>query len=133
MGSDGGNDHLIRWEPNGHLRMAGREVFRWAVEQVPRIADLACRRAGLQLLDVDVFVPHQANLRIIDAVTRVLPLRPGAVVADDISRSGNTSAASVPIALTRLLESGRAYAGQTALLLGFGVGLTYAARVVRLP
>ena len=133
MGSDGGNDHLIRWEPNGHLRMAGRDVFRWAVELVPGIAETACRRAGLELSDVDVFVPHQANLRIIDAVTRALPLRPDTVVADDVTRSGNTSAASVPIALTRLLESGRARTGQVALLVGFGAGLTYAAQVVHLP
>jgi 3-oxoacyl-[acyl-carrier-protein] synthase-3 len=113
--------------------MAGQEVFRWAVEQMPVIARAACQRAGIRLGDVDVFVPHQANLRIIDAMARALAFDRRVVVADDITLSGNTSAASIPIAITRLLESGRARAGQTALLVGFGAGLSYAAQVVRLP
>jgi 3-oxoacyl-[acyl-carrier-protein] synthase III len=82
--------------------------------------------------DIDVFVPHQANLRIIDAVVRRLGLH-RAVVATDVTTSGNTSAASVPIALTRLLESGRAVSGQLAVLLGFGAGLAHAGQVVALP
>ncbi|HZC70654.1 MAG TPA: beta-ketoacyl-ACP synthase 3 [Jatrophihabitans sp.] len=133
MGSDGSQHGLIQWEAGGFLRMAGQEVFRWAVEHMPGVARAACRRADLGLGDIDVFVPHQANLRIIDAITRTLALEPRVVVADDVSLSGNTSAASIPIALTGLLETGRARAGQLALLVGFGAGLSYAAQVVRLP
>ena len=75
---------------------------------------------------------HQANVRIIDAIARNLGLQ-GAVIATDIAVSGNTSAASIPIALTRLLDSGAARCGQLALLVGYGAGLAYAAQVVRLP
>jgi 3-oxoacyl-[acyl-carrier-protein] synthase-3 len=112
--------------------MAGREVFRWAVESVPGIAREACQRAGVTLADIDVFVPHQANRRIVDAVARALGLE-SAVVADDVAVSGNTSAASIPIALTRLVEDRRVRPGQLALLVGFGAGLSYAAQVVTLP
>jgi 3-oxoacyl-[acyl-carrier-protein] synthase-3 len=134
IGSDGVRRDLIRCEPGARqtLRMTGQEVFRWAVSHVPGVAREACRRAGVALADIDVFVPHQANLRIIDAVVRSLGIG-NAVVADDIIVSGNTSAASIPIAATRLLESGRARAGQLALFVGFGAGLAYAAQVVRLP
>lgn len=130
-GSDGAQAGLIA-VADGSMRMLGRDVFRWAVTTVPAIAREACRRAGVALGDIDVFVPHQANLRIIDAVTRALRLE-HAVVADDITVSGNTSAASVPIALTRLLDNRRAEPGQLALLVGFGAGLSYAAQVVALP
>ena len=130
-GSDGARSELIAMS-GGVLQMAGREVFRWAVEQVPAIARRACERAGIRLADVDVFVPHQANLRIIDAVVRALHLQ-HAVIADDITTSGNTSAASIPLALTRLLDTGQARTGDLALLAGFGAGLSYAAQVVVLP
>ena len=130
-GSDGARSELIAMS-GGVLQMAGREVFRWAVEQVPAIARRACERAGIRLADVDVFVPHQANLRIIDAVVRALHLQ-HAVIADDIITSGNTSAASIPLALTRLLDTGQARTGDLALLAGFGAGLSYAAQVVVLP
>lgn len=133
-GSDGDRAALIEWQagPGGTLRMAGREVFRWAVEEVPGVAREACRRAGLALSDIDIVVPHQANLRITDAVVRSLDVE-GAVVADDICVSGNTSAASVPLAVTHLLQTGRARTGQLALLLGFGAGMSYAAQVITLP
>jgi 3-oxoacyl-[acyl-carrier-protein] synthase III len=112
--------------------MAGREVFRWAVERMPEIALAACARAGVDISDIAVFVPHQANGRIIDAVATKLGLS-GAVVASDIRESGNTSAASIPIALTRVVDENPALRGQLALLLGFGAGLAYAGQVVRLP
>ena len=131
-GSDGDRRHLIHCDPNGFLRMAGREVFRWAVESVPAVAREACRRAGVDLTDIEVFVPHQANLRIVDAVARALQLE-SAVVADDIAVSGNTSAASIPIAITRLMENRLVRPGQLALIVGFGAGLSYAAQVVTLP
>jgi 3-oxoacyl-[acyl-carrier-protein] synthase-3 len=131
-GSDGERRELIACDEAGVLRMAGREVFRWAVECMPAVALDACRQAGVDIADIDVFVPHQANGRIIAAITSGLGLS-DTIVAYDISESGNTSAASIPIALTRLLERDAALSGRLALLLGFGAGLTYAGQVVRLP
>ena len=131
-GSDGSQSHLIACRPDGLLHMAGREVFRWAVERMPDIALQACTRAGVDISDIALFVPHQANGRIIDAVATRLELT-HATVASDIRDSGNTSAASIPIALTRALEHDPTLTGQLALLLGFGAGLAYAGQVVRLP
>lgn len=133
-GSAGERRDLIDFDHFGQfLRMRGPEVFRWAVDAVPEIARAACERARVRLEDVDVFVPHQANLRIIEAVVRRLPLRSDAVVATDVAESGNTSAASVPIALDKLRRSGSVSAGALGLLVGFGAGLAHAAQVVRLP
>ena len=132
-GSDGGQADLIAFaEDDPFMRMQGQQVFRWAVENIHQVALAACEKAGVQPGDIDVFVPHQANLRITDAMARKLGLQ-DAVIAADIVVSGNTSAASIPIALTRLLDSGTARSGQLALLVGFGAGLAYAAQVVRLP
>jgi 3-oxoacyl-[acyl-carrier-protein] synthase-3 len=133
-GSDGSQAGLIAYGPDGdeYLRMAGQPVFRWAVECATDLAVAACDRAGVAVSDIEVFVPHQANLRIVDAVARRLDLHER-VVADDVIWSGNTSAASIPIALTRLLDEGTARSGQLALLAGFGAGLAYAAQVVLLP
>jgi beta-ketoacyl ACP synthase len=113
--------------------MAGQEVFRWAVTALAPIASDAVRLAGLTLPDIDVFVPHQANMRITDALVRGTGLRPDVVVARDLATAGNTSSASIPLAIEQLLASGQARRGQRALLLGFGSGLLYAAQVVRLP
>ena len=120
--------------PDGEafLRMQGQQVFRWAVDEVHKVATEAIARAGRRAEDIDVFVPHQANLRIVDAIRRRVHLT-NAVTATDIEISGNTSAASIPIALTRLRESGQTRPGQLALLTGFGAGLSIAAQVVRLP
>jgi 3-oxoacyl-[acyl-carrier-protein] synthase-3 len=114
------------------MRMAGQQVFRWAVDEVHKVAGKAITRAGLRESDIDVFVPHQANLRIIDAIKRQLKIG-NATTATDISESGNTSAASIPIALAKLRQSGQARRGQLALLTGFGAGLSIAAQVVALP
>jgi 3-oxoacyl-[acyl-carrier-protein] synthase-3 len=131
-GSDGNGTDLIACDSDRRLRMAGREVFRWAVESMPPVALDACARAGVDISDIGVFVPHQANAWIIDAITAKLGLT-DAVIARDITQSGNTSAASIPIALTRLLEQDASLSGQLALLLGFGAGLSYPGQVVRLP
>lgn len=133
-GSDGSGADLIACDlvqPN-YLRMAGQKVFRWAVEAVPPLAHAACERAGVGIGDIDVLVCHQANLRIIDAVAAKIGIE-RAVVADDIVESGNTSAASIPLALSRLVEGTSVAEGDLALLVGFGAGLSYAAQVVRLP
>lgn len=114
------------------LHMDGRQVFRWAVEEVHGVAARACALAGVATDDIDVFVPHQANLRIVDAITRKLGLA-RAVIATDVVRSGNTSAASIPLALDALRRERRTRTGQLALLVGFGAGLSIAGQVIRLP
>lgn len=132
-GSDGTRGSLIECRGDDpFLRMDGPAVFRWATTSLAPLAREACERAGLAVSDLRVVVLHQANNRIIDAVVRSLHLD-DAVIARDVVDVGNTSAASVPLALTRLVESGEAKTGDPALLLGFGSGLTYAGQVVLVP
>lgn len=115
------------------LRQEGPTVFKWAAFQVPLQAERAIAAAGLSPADIDVFIPHQANMRIIDQMIKHLGLREDVVVARDIADTGNTSAASIPLATERLLREGQAHGGQLALQIGFGAGLVYAAQVVVLP
>ena len=115
------------------LKMAGQSVFRWAVWQMAPVAQKALDAAGVEVGQLDAFIPHQANLRIVDAMAKQLKVPEHVAIARDIVDSGNTSAASVPLAMDRLLQSGEAPSGGLALLIGFGAGLTYAAQVVRLP
>jgi 3-oxoacyl-[acyl-carrier-protein] synthase-3 len=131
--SEGEHAELLVVPPGGrYLRMNGPEVFRWAVDRVHHVARLACERAGLQPSDIDVFVPHQANLRIVDAMAAKLGLA-DKIIATDVVIAGNTSAASIPLALTALRRSDRTRPGQRALLVGFGAGLAVCAQVIRLP
>jgi 3-oxoacyl-[acyl-carrier-protein] synthase-3 len=126
----------LRDEP-GHafpkLRMAGQQVFRWAVFEMAKAAQQALDAAGVTVDQLDVFVPHQANMRITDAMARKLNLPDSVAVARDIARTGNTSAASIPLAASAMLESGEAKSGDLALFIGFGAGLLYSAQVVVLP
>jgi 3-oxoacyl-(acyl-carrier-protein) synthase III len=115
------------------ISMQGRRVFKWVVEQMPPVAEAACKAAGVSLADIDVLVPHQANHRMTEAIVRALDLPDSVVVADDIIQAGNTSAASIPLATHRLLAEGRARGGDLALLIGYGGGLGYAAQVVTMP
>lgn len=115
------------------LRMAGQSVFRWAVWQMAPVARKAIEAAGITPDDLDAFIPHQANVRIIDAMVKQLALPAHVPVARDIAETGNTSAASIPLAMHRMLADGDAPSGGLALLIGFGAGLAYAAQVVRLP
>jgi 3-oxoacyl-[acyl-carrier-protein] synthase-3 len=115
------------------LRMDGNPVFRWASFEMAKIAREALDRAGMSIDDLDVFVPHQANMRITDAMARALKLPDSVVIARDIAYQGNTSAASIPLAAAALLESGEAKSGDIALFIAFGAGLAYAAQVVALP
>lgn len=134
-GSDGSLAPVIQAIPTPDgpvLRMNGREVFRWAVDTVPGLVRGACERAGISTLDIDLLVLHQANLRIIESVARQLELRSDVVVAADVIESGNTSAASIPIALSRYAADS-SLRGRVAVLAGFGAGLTFSAQVVRLP
>ncbi|MEL4358430.1 MULTISPECIES: beta-ketoacyl-ACP synthase III [unclassified Luteococcus] len=115
------------------IRMDGTKVFRWATTFIADKTRETLRAAGLQAEDLEVFIPHQANNRITDSMLRHLKLPKDIVVARDIAQMGNSSAASVPLALDAVLQSGEAHRGQTALLIGFGAGLTFAGQVVRLP
>jgi 3-oxoacyl-[acyl-carrier-protein] synthase-3 len=119
--------------PPPSMRMTGSQVFRWAVQEVPHTARAALRAAGLGAGDLAAFVPHQANARITTALAGALQLPPHVVVANDIATAGNTSAASVPLALDALLAQGDLVPGTPALLVGFGAGLTHAALAVTLP
>ena len=116
-----------------YFRMEGRAVYRWATTTLPDLARRACARAGVAVEDLAAFVPHQANLRITESVVKALGLPATVAVARDIVDSGNTSAASIPLALARLVEEGQVRSGDLALLLGFGAGLTAAGQVVRVP
>lgn len=115
------------------LRMEGNPVFKWASYTMAKTAAEALDVAGVRPEDLDVFVPHQANMRITDAMFRALKLPPGVVVGRDIATQGNTSAASVPLAIETLLTTGEATRGQTCLIIGFGAGLVYAGQVIVLP
>ena len=116
-----------------HLTMQGNPVFRWASFAMAKIGQQALDAAGVTLDDLDVFVPHQANMRIIDAMARSMKLPPTVRIARDVADQGNTSAASVPLALDRMMAEGEARSGDTALLIAFGAGLSYAAQVVTVP
>jgi 3-oxoacyl-[acyl-carrier-protein] synthase-3 len=116
-----------------HLTMQGNPVFRWASFAMAKIGQQALDAAGITLDDLDVFVPHQANMRIIDAMARSMKLPEHVRIARDIADQGNSSAASVPLALDRMMQEGDARSGDTALLIAFGAGLAYAAQVVTVP
>lgn len=133
-GSDGSAPLLVGVPPGErYLRMDGPAVFRWATTSLAPVARRACALAGVQPAELDAVVLHQANGRIVDAVVRALQLPGRVVVARDVATTGNTSAASVPLALARLVDDGALARGATALLLAFGAGLTWAGQVVRCP
>ena len=118
------------------VQQEGQTVFRWATTKIAPVALQAIEQAGLQPADVDVLIPHQANLRILQAIARSLGkagARQDMVLARDIVHSGNTSAASIPLALDHLRAEKAVHSGDVALLVGFGAGLCFAAQVVLLP
>jgi 3-oxoacyl-[acyl-carrier-protein] synthase-3 len=125
-------DKIFIEDRNGFLYQEGQSVFRWTTTNLHKAAKEACDRAGVDPSELAAFVPHQANLRIVEAIARKLKAV-NAVVADDIVEAGNTSAASIPLALSRLIERGDVPSGAPALLIGFGAGMTYAAQVVAIP
>lgn len=115
------------------ITQEGQAVFRWAVFEMAKVAKEALDAAGVSADELDVFIPHQANERIIDSMVKTLKLPETVTVARDVRTTGNTSAASIPLAMERLLATGEAKSGDTALVIGFGAGLVYAATVVTLP
>ncbi|NUS42729.1 MAG: ketoacyl-ACP synthase III [Mycobacteriaceae bacterium] len=149
-GSDGNQDHAIRqtkdWATyfdevaalgkesvRPYLAMEGTAVFRWAAHSLEKVCREALDAAGIEVDQLDAMIPHQANGRIIEIMARVLGLPESCAVADDIADTGNTSAASIPLAMEALLRTGRSKPGDIALLIAFGAGLSYASQVVALP
>lgn len=144
-GSDGGQldaitmtQSLIDYKLNGGpifpaLQMQGQQVFRWAVGDIAKVAQRALDVAGVSADDLDAFIPHQANMRITDAMVRALKLPDHVPVARDIAYTGNTSAASIPLAMQSMLDAGEIPHGGTALIIGFGAGLVFSAQVITLP
>ena len=144
-GSDGANSEAItqtidwdvlRDKPESDfptLKMEGQKVFRWAVWEMAKVCEQALAAAGVEAGELDAFIPHQANMRITDAMIKALKLPASVPVARDIAENGNTSAASIPLAMERMLESGEVASGGTALIMGFGAGLVYAGQVITLP
>jgi len=117
---------------NGSMKQDGQSVFRWATSAIAPVALEACRRAGVTPAEISAFVPHQANLRIVEAIAKKLGI-PRDRVADDIIHSGNTSSASIPLALSHMAEQGKLRPGTPALLVGFGAGMCYASQVITVP
>ena len=116
-----------------HLVDAGQPGLPLGRFAMAKVGQQALDRAGVSADDLDVFVPHQANMRIIDAMARSMKLPERVRIARDIADQGNTSAASIPLALHRMIEEGEARSGDLALLIAFGAGLAYAAQVVTVP
>ena len=113
--------------------MEGQSVFRWAVWEMAKVAKHALDVAGVTVDDLAAFVPHQANMRIIDELAKQLKLPDTVQIGRDIETTGNTSAASIPLATHRLLQEHPELSGGLSLQIGFGAGLVYGAQVVRLP
>ncbi|MFD3310424.1 beta-ketoacyl-ACP synthase III [Streptomyces sp. NPDC058656] len=125
--------HAVRIEGTpSRFAQEGQSVYRWATTKLPSLARAACERAGLTPEDLSAVVLHQANLRIIEPLAAKIGAV-NAVVARDVTESGNTSAASIPIALSKLVERGEISTGDPVLLFGFGGNLSYAGQVIRCP
>jgi 3-oxoacyl-[acyl-carrier-protein] synthase-3 len=136
-GCDEDHTQTIRIEGrNGHFIQEGQTVFRWATSAIAPVAIRAAAAAGVALDEIDVLVTHQANLRIIDGIAKKI-IREGArqdlKVGRDIVTTGNTSSASIPIALDRMRAAGEVSSGQVVLSVAFGAGLTYASQVFVCP
>ncbi|MFV0451492.1 MAG: beta-ketoacyl-ACP synthase III [Propioniciclava sp.] len=126
-------DEALKAQERSVITMKGQPVFRWASGFIADAAQRALEVSGVNPDELDLFVPHQANNRITDAMLRHLKLPASVTVARTIQTLGNNSAASIPIALTQLLSSGEAKSGDLALVIGFGAGLVYAGQVITIP
>lgn len=135
-GSAGDLVETIYMREHRYIYQEGQSVFRWATTRIAPIAQQAVEAAGLELSDIDVLIPHQANLRIVEAIgkrLRAKGAREDLVVADDIMYSGNTSSASIPLALDHMRADGRVRSDDVVLAIGFGAGLSYAGQVFIAP
>ena len=115
------------------LKMEGQKVFRWAITEMVGIAHKTLEKAGIGVEDLGAFVPHQANQRITDHIAKSLNLPPHVAVARDGINMGNTTAATIPLALDTLRRNGEVKSGDLALLMGFGAGLAYSGQVIVVP
>ena len=115
------------------LKMEGQKVFRWAITEMVGIAQRILDEAGITVNDLGAFVPHQANMRITDHIAKSLKLPAHVAIARDGTTMGNTTAATIPLALDTLKKNGEVKSGELALLLGFGAGLAYCGQVVVVP
>jgi 3-oxoacyl-(acyl-carrier-protein) synthase III len=120
----------LKWP---YIEQQGQTVFRWAVFEMSKAATRTLEAAGVTVDQLGAFIPHQANYRIIEAMARQMDMPDSVVIADDIKTNGNTSAASIPLAMDALLEKHPELHGSLALLIGYGAGLVYAGQVVQLP
>jgi 3-oxoacyl-[acyl-carrier-protein] synthase-3 len=145
LGADGSGGDLLHLPAGGsrqpashqtvseglhYLKMRGREIFRFAVRVMPATTSQVLEKAGLTIGDMSLLIPHQANWRITDASAKALGI-PGDKVFSNVDRYGNTSAASIPIALCEAVEQGRIHRDDVVVFVGFGAGLTWAATAVR--
>jgi 3-oxoacyl-[acyl-carrier-protein] synthase III len=126
-------EYLDKKKPWPTMRQDGQTVFRWAVWEMAKVAKQALDAAGITADDLAAFVPHQANMRIIDELAKQLKLPESVIIGRDIESTGNTSAASIPLATHRLLGEHPELSGGLALQIGFGAGLVFGAQVVVLP
>ena len=126
-------EYLDKVKPWPTMRQDGQTVFRWAVWEMAKVAKEALEAAGVTADQLAAFIPHQANMRIIDELAKQLKLPESVVIGRDIETTGNTSAASIPLATHRLLEENPGLSGGLALQIGFGAGLVFGAQVVVLP
>ncbi len=129
LGTDGRGAHLLFKELDGPIEMNGREVFKFAVRKLPEIVDKVIQKANGSLESLDLLIPHQANLRIIDAARERLGIDEKKVIVT-IDEHANTSAASIPLALEEARRQGRLQPGTTLVLAGFGAGLTWGASYI---
>lgn len=132
LAADGSLAHLLYADHGGFIQMAGKEVFRQAVKVMVESSTRSLAQAGLTAADVDVVVPHQANTRIISSACSKLGLPMDKTVII-LPWTGNTSSASIPLALVDAIEKGRVHGGDIVLLVGFGAGMTSASAVLRWP
>ncbi len=131
LGSDGAGAKHLYQEPNGFMAMNGREVFKFAVRQMGQSAINVIDKAGLTKEDVDFLIPHQANIRIMEASRQRLEL-PIEKMATTVKKYGNTSSSTIPIALSEAMEEGRVKEDDVVILVGFGGGLTWGAVALKL-
>ena len=116
-----------------NIAQQGQVVFRWAVYSMSKVGLKALEAAGVSVDELGAFIPHQANIRIIETMAKEMKIPDSVLIADDIRTNGNTSAASIPLAMDRILEEHPELHGKLALLIGYGAGLVYAGQVVELP
>ena len=131
MGSDGsGGKYLYLNKETGKLVMNGREVFKFAVRIMGEASTRVVEKAGLESDDIDMFIPHQANIRIMESARERLGIE-REKMSVSVNRFGNTSAASIPLSIQQELENGRIKDDDTLVLVGFGGGLTWGAMVIK--